>query len=80
MSMCGMLSVSRLGYYDWRSRRQSLTAQRRRALIAQIRKVFDQSRRTYGCRRVTAALRRRGVQVSVGLVALLRRQAGLHAC
>jgi transposase InsO family protein len=42
--------------------------------------VFDDSRGTYGCRRVAAELKRSGQPVSVGLVAELMRELGLAAC
>ena len=66
--MCQKLGVSRSGYYDWRSRAESMTARCRRELTELIREEFARSRGTYGCRRLAAALRRRGITVSVGLV------------
>ena len=42
--------------------------------------VFDDSRGTYGCRRVAGELNRSGHPVSVGLVADLMRELGLAAC
>jgi transposase InsO family protein len=41
--------------------------------------VFDGSRRTFGCRRIAAALNRAGIECSVGLVADLMRELGLQA-
>ncbi|MCZ4516577.1 hypothetical protein O3Q52_52450 [Streptomyces sp. ActVer] len=35
--MCGRLGVSRSGYYDWRSRPESATAQRREELKLGLR-------------------------------------------
>lgn len=61
--MCGRLGVSRSGYYDWRSRPESATAQRREQLKLLIEKAFDISDSTYGHRRIQAQLiagRRRG--------------------
>lgn len=57
-----------------------MTARRRRELTELIREEFARSRGTYGCRRLAAALRRRGITVSVGLVALLMRESGLETC
>src|SRR3954464_15153124 len=51
----------------------------RRALAAAIAAEFAASRQTSGCRRITAALNRAGVECSVGLVADLMRQLGLVA-
>jgi len=44
-----------------------------------VARVFDESRQTYGCRRVAAALNRDGHECSVGLVADLMRELGLRA-
>lgn len=44
-----------------------------------MERVFADSRRTYGCRRVAAALNREGIACSVRLVADLMRELGLVA-
>src|SRR3954464_8802737 len=51
----------------------------RRALAAAIPAEFASSRQTSGCRRITAALNRAGIECSVGLVADLMRELGLTA-
>jgi transposase InsO family protein len=48
-------------------------------LSAAISAEFADSRQTSGCRRITAALNRRGIECSVGLVADLMRELGLAA-
>jgi putative transposase len=78
--MCRMLGVPRSTFYAWRNRAETATAARRRELAGHVRRVFDASRGTYGCRRVAAALNRDGVACSVGLVADLMRELGLQAC
>jgi transposase InsO family protein len=45
----------------------------------QVRRVFADSRQTFGCRRVAAQLNREGHECSVGLVADLMRELGLTA-
>lgn len=77
--MCRLLRVARSSYYAWTHRAETPTQARRRALAAEITKEFDDSRRTSGCRRITAALNRRGIPCSVGLVADLMRELGLAA-
>jgi putative transposase len=54
--LCRVLGVSRSGFYDWRSRPPSARALADEVLVEEIRLVHDQSRRTYGYRRVTAEL------------------------
>jgi putative transposase len=78
--MCTLLGVPRSSFYAWRNRAETATAARRRELAAQVRRVFDQGRGAYGCRRVAAQLNRNGHPCSVGLVADLMRELGLRAC
>jgi putative transposase len=77
--MCRMLGVPRSSFYVWRNRTETPTAARRRVLAGHVRRVFDESRQTSGCRRVTAQLNREGHECSVGLVADLMRELGLKA-
>jgi putative transposase len=78
--MCDWLSVSKSGFYEWRKRPTSATAQRREELKDTIKKVFEDSDGVYGYRRVHAALVRGGVQVGPELVRQLMRDLGLVAC
>jgi transposase InsO family protein len=77
--MCELLHVARSSYYEWRGRTETPTESRRRELAGLIRRVFDDSRQTFGCRRVAAQLNREGHECSVGLVADLMRELGLKA-
>jgi transposase InsO family protein len=77
--MCDLLGVARSSFYAWRNRVETPTQARRRALAAQVQRVFDGSRQTSGCRRVAAQLNREGHDCSVGLVADLMRELGLQA-
>jgi putative transposase len=78
--MCERLGVSKSGYYDWRSRPDSATAQRREELKLLIKKAFEMSDTTYGYRRIHAQLARWGVTVGPELVRLLMRELGLVPC
>jgi putative transposase len=77
--MCRLLRVPRSSFYAWTSRVETPTQARRRQLSAAISAEFAASRQTSGCRRITAALNRRGIECSVGLVADLMRELGLAA-
>ena len=77
--MCDQLAVARSSFYAWRTRVETRTAARRRVLAEHVRRVFDESRQTSGCRRVAAQLNRDGHECSVGLVADLMRELGLKA-
>ncbi len=63
VAMCAWLGVSKSGYYEWRGRPASATAQRREALTELITEVFEESGQTYGHRRVQAQLARGNVHV-----------------
>src|SRR3954465_13727126 len=77
--MCALLKVPRSSYYAWTRRAETPTQARRRALAVEVAKEFTNSRQTSGCRRIAAALNRRGIACSVGLVAELMRELGLAA-
>jgi putative transposase len=75
--MCSWIGVSRSGYFEWKDRPPSRTAQRRETLKAKIKQIFDDYDGTYGYRRVSAELARQGVVVSLELVRRLMRLLGL---
>jgi transposase InsO family protein len=78
--MCRWLGVSKSGFYEWRSRPDSTTAERRKKLALIIRRIFDDSDSTYGYRRIAAQLARQGIVAGAELVRRLMRQLGLVAC
>jgi len=78
--MCLWLSISRSGFYHWRTRPTSAAATRRGELRLLITAVFDDSDQTYGYRRVQAELGRCGVDVGVELVRHLMRELDLVPC
>ena len=77
--MCRLLRVPRSSFYAWTNRVETPTQARRRVLAAAITAEFADPRQTSGCRRITAALNRAGIECSVGLVADLMRELGLAA-
>ena len=78
--MCFWLEVPTSGYYEWRDRPLSATAQRRKRLAALVQAIFDESEGTYGYRRVHAALARQGESCGPELVRDIMRELGLVAC
>ena len=78
--MCKWLGVSKSGFYDWRSRPESPTAERREELKLLITKAFEDSDGTYGYRRVWSQLARWGARAGPELVRALMRELGLVAC
>jgi transposase InsO family protein len=78
--MCAWLEVSKSGFYGWKSRPGSATAERRKKLALIIRRIFDDSDSTYGYRRIAAQLARQGTVAGPELVRRLMRELGLVAC
>jgi transposase InsO family protein len=77
--MCGVLRVSRSGFYAWQRRQPSAGACRRAELTERIRQVHRQSRAIYGAPRVHRELAAAAVRCSKNTVAKLMRQAGLRS-
>ncbi len=80
MQMCRWIDVSKSGYYEWRSRPESATAERRELLKIKTKALFEANDETYGYRRMHAALVRGGERVSDELVRQLMRELGLVPC
>jgi putative transposase len=78
--MCQWLQVSPSGFFAWKKRPKSATAQRRERLIALIREAFETSDETYGYRRIHAQLQRWGVPCGPELVRDIMRELGLRPC
>ena len=74
-TVCRVLGVSTSGHYAWRQRPPSRRAQRDQELSARI---HEQSRQTYGARRVHAELRAQGERVPRRRVARLMRALGVQ--
>lgn len=76
---CRALSVSRGGYYAWRTRGESDRRRRDRELLTHIEHVHESSRQAYGAKKTWLELRARGIACGKHRVARLRRQAGIEA-
>ena len=78
--MCRLLRVSASGFYAWRTRPESSRAQSDRALMAEIRRIHQDSKGVYGSPRVHAELAANGICVGRHKVARLMRLARLRGC
>jgi transposase InsO family protein len=78
--MCVRLRVSRSGFYEWRDRAMSATAQRRVDIGRLVELSFAESDETYGYRRVHAELVRWDVDCGPELVRSIMRELGLVPC
>ena len=77
--MCGVLSVSRSGYYHWSTRVLSHRRLANVVLDRQIREIFTTHRQRYGTPRITATLHEEGVRCSRNRVARRMGSMGLKA-
>ncbi len=72
--MCWVLKVSRSSYYYWREHRQRACSDEQ--LVKDIRRIHEQSRKTYGSPRITHELRKRGNHYNRKRIARLMRENG----
>ena len=77
--MCRTLAVSSSGYYAWVARPESRRAAENRRLVAEIRVIHAESRRTYGSPRVHTTLQAQGQQIGAHRVARLMRTNAIRA-
>jgi transposase InsO family protein len=78
--MCQVLDVSRSGFYAWRQRPESESAQRRSELVEQMKSVHsDFDMKNYGSPRMHEELVSRGHDVCENTVAKLMRDHGMRA-
>jgi putative transposase len=79
--LCDVMQVSRSGFYHWRARPLSATAERRQELSVLIYEAFHiAGDGAYGYRRVHAHLGRQDVEASPELVRQIMRDLGLMPC
>lgn len=77
--MCRMLRVSPSAYYAWRSRPPSLRQSQDATLLAEIRRVHERSRQTYGSPRIHAELRAQGKRCNHKRIERVMRQHHIQA-
>ena len=77
--MSRVLSVSRAGFYAWRTREPSAQAARREAVGEALEKTYYRCKRRYGAPRLVKELNARGVGCSANYVAKLLRERRLKA-
>jgi transposase InsO family protein len=77
--MCQVFRVSRSGYYDWFDRPESQHCIENKALVKEIKDIFENSRKTYGSPRVAEELNDHGFVCSRSRTARLMRKNGIQA-
>jgi transposase InsO family protein len=76
--LCAAFCVSRSGYHRWRTAQPASRTWEDALIGEQMRVLHEQSKRTYGRPRLTAALRRSGHHCSQKRIARLMRAMGLR--
>ena len=74
---CLVLEVSRSGYYDWMARPESVRKLENANLVVEIKKIHDESRRTYGLPRIHKALQQMGQSHGRGRIKRLMKILGI---
>ncbi len=77
--LCKYLSVSRSSYYYWNKSDCTPTIRSKSKVCGAIKKVFIDSKQTYGSPRIYKELKASGYQVSENTVAKYMRELGLDA-
>lgn len=77
--MCKVLKVSVSGYYYWLKHPISTREIKQQALLADIHKVYEDSKKRYGSPRITTELRELGIWASRPRVARLMKKANIKS-
>lgn len=77
--MCRHFEVSKSGYYSWLKGPSTLRRSWQQFLKAEIRRLFEISKKTYGSPRIYQDLSRKGHSCSENTVARLMKEMGLTA-
>lgn len=77
--MCKVLKISRSSYYSWLKHKPNKWIVDNQELSGHIKRIYEQSKRTYGSPRVTIKLREEGFPVSRARVARLMRKQNLQS-
>ena len=78
-AMCRVLEVSSSGYYAWRKQDERRRKREDRALTLEIKRIHQESKRTYGSPRIHQELRAMGLSCSRKRVVRLMQENDLRA-
>jgi len=76
--MCGILRVSKSGYYKWHNRKPSKRAQEEGRLEVEIKAAHKRTRETYGPERLQHELKDQGVRVGICRIRRIRKKLGIR--
>ena len=76
--MCGILKVSKSGYYKWLNRKPSKRVQEEGRLEVEIQAAHKRTRETYGPERLQHELKEQGVSVGICRIRRIRKKLGIR--
>jgi len=76
--MCGILGVSKSGYYKWFNRKPSKRSQEEGRLEVEIKAAHKRTRETYGPERLQHELKDQGVSVGICRIRRIRKKLGIR--
>lgn len=76
--MCGLLKVSKSGYYKWLNRKPSKRVQEEGRLEVEIKAAHKRTRETYGPERLQHELKEQGVKVGICRIRRIRKKLGIR--
>jgi putative transposase len=76
--MCGLLKVSKSGYYKWLNRKPSKRVLEEGRLELEIKAAHKRTRETYGPERLQHELKDRGVNVGICRIRRIRKKLGIR--
>jgi putative transposase len=76
--MCGILEVSKSGYYKWLNRKPCKRAQEEGRLEVEIKAAHKRTRETYGPERLQHELKDQGVSVGICRIRRIRKKLGIR--
>ncbi len=77
--MCRVLSVSKSGYYEWLSRKESPRAIALKKDTEEVLAIYYSSKKRYGSPKIHAELGARGIHTSRNRVARIMKQASIRS-
>lgn len=76
--ICGILKVSKSGYYKWLNRKPSKRVQEEGRLEVEIKAAHKRTRETYGPERLQYELKDQGVSVGICRIRRIRKKLGIR--
>ena len=76
--MCGILQVSKSGYYQWLNRRPSQRVLEEGRLEVEIKAAHKRTRETCGPERLQQELKEQGVKVGICRIRRIRKKLGIR--